>query len=189
MLLGMAMYKNGFLSGEWSYKAYALTAVIGLGIAWPLVFEGCLHAWRSHFDQFVTTEWLTLPYEFGRLGGALGNAAVVLMIFKAGRMRWASNALAAVGQMALSNYLLTSLICKTVFVWSSLRWIGRLEYYQLYYVLAGVWAVNLIWSSIWLRYFRFGPVEWLWRSLTYWQRQPMLLRPKESGPAPVPAIA
>lgn len=177
MLLGMAMYKNGFLGAEWSFKAYALTAVIGLLIAWPLVFEGCLHAWRSNFDQITTTAWLTVPYEIGRVSGALGNAAIVLLIFKAGLLRWVTKALAAVGQMALSNYLLTSTLCKLVFVWlPHPRWFGRLEYYQLYFVLAGVWTVNLVWSSIWLRYFRFGPVEWLWRSLTYWKRQPMLLR-------------
>ena len=84
--------------------------------------------------------------------------------------------------MALSNYLLTSTSCKILFVWlPHPRWFGRLEYYQLYFVLAGVWAVNLVWSSIWLRYFRFGPVEWLWRSLTYWKRQPMLLRARPAS--------
>ena len=190
MLLGMGMYKNGFLSGEWSDKAYARTAVVGLGIAWPLVFEGCLHAWRSHFDQFVTSAWLHLPYEVGRVGGALGNAAIMLMIFKAGRMRWMTTALAAVGQMALSNYLLTSLLCKFFFVWlPHPRWFGQLEYFQLYFVLAGVWAVNLVWSSIWLRYFRFGPVEWLWRSLTYWKRQPMLLYQEANGTRTLAAAA
>ena len=190
MLMGMAMYKNGFLSGEWSYKAYALTAVIGLGIAWPLVFEGCLHAWRSHFDQFVTVPWLNIPYEIGRVCGALGNAAIVLIIFKAGLLRWMTKALAAVGQMALSNYLLTSTSCKFLFVWlPHPRWFGQLEYYQLYYVLAGVWVVNLVWSSIWLRYFRFGPVEWVWRSLTYWKRQPMLLRSQIKQPEQLAAAA
>jgi uncharacterized protein len=190
MLLGMAMYKNGFLSGQWSYKAYALTAAIGLGIAWPLVFEGCLHAWRSHFDQIATTVWLTVPYELGRVGGALGNAAILLMIFKAGRLRWATKTLAAVGQMALSNYLLTSALCKILFVWAPHpRWFGQLEYYQLYYVLAGIWAVNLVWSSIWLKYFRFGPVEWVWRSLTYWKRQPMLLGMRPAASEAVAAAA
>jgi uncharacterized protein len=184
----MAMYKNGFLSGEWSFKAYGLTALIGLGIAWPLVFEGCLHAWRSHFDQITTTAWLTVPYEIGRVSGALGNAAIVLIVFKAGLLRWMTKAFAAVGQMALSNYLLTSTTCKLLFVWLPRpRWFGQLEYYQLYYVLAGVWAVNLVWSPIWLRYFRFGPVEWLWRSLTYWKQQPMLLRANAKPAVTVPA--
>ena len=50
---------------------------------------------------------------------------------------------------------------------------GKLQFYQLFYVVAGVWAVNLIASPVWLKYFRFGPVEWVWRSLTYWKMQPM----------------
>jgi uncharacterized protein len=49
---------------------------------------------------------------------------------------------------------------------------GKLQYYQLFYVVAGVWLVQIIWSHTWLSYFRFGPLEWLWRSLTYWKRQP-----------------
>jgi uncharacterized protein len=81
--------------------------------------------------------------------------------------------LACVGQMALSNYLLTSFCMKMLFVWSPLHWYGYMEYYKLYYVVAAMWLVNLVWSSVWLRFFRFGPVEWLWRSLSYWTIQPM----------------
>jgi uncharacterized protein len=95
---------------------------------------------------------------------------------KRGAWRWVTRRVAAVGQMALSNYLLTSITCKMLFVWSPLHWYGRLEYYQLYFVVAGMWVVNLVWSWLWLRYFEFGPVEWVWRSLTYWERQPMRLR-------------
>ena len=50
-----------------------------------------------------------------------------------------------------------------------------LEYYQNVYVILAVWTVNLVLSSIWLWYFQFGPVEWMWRSLTYWKLQPMRL--------------
>jgi uncharacterized protein len=60
--------------------------------------------------------------------------------------------------------------------WRPLHWFGYLDYYKLYYCVAAMWAVNLIFSTLWLRYFRFGPLEWLWRSLTYWKRQPMLLQ-------------
>jgi uncharacterized protein len=49
------------------------------------------------------------------------------------------------------------------------------EYYKLYYAVAAMWAVNLVFSTLWLKAFRFGPVEWCWRSLTYWKRQPMRL--------------
>jgi uncharacterized protein len=53
---------------------------------------------------------------------------------------------------------------------------GALEYYQLLYVVFAVWAVNLAVSPLWLRAFEFGPVEWMWRSLTYWKPQPMRIR-------------
>ena len=107
--------------------------------------------------------------------GTLGTAALVLLVVKSGAMGWLTRRIAAVGQMALSNYLLTSTCCQILFVWSPLKWYSRLEYYQLYFVVLGVWAVNLTWSTLWLRYFQYGPMEWAWRSLTYWRRQPLRL--------------
>ena len=102
----------------------------------------------------------------------LANAAVLLMIVKVGALRWITKPLAAVGQTALSNYLGTSVICTLIFNGYGLKQFGQLQLYQLFYVVALVWAFNLIASPIWLKYFRFGPVEWLWRSLTYWKLQP-----------------
>ncbi len=176
MLLGMGLYRNGFLTGKLRTRTYVWAAVIGLGVSWPLIFAGCWHAWKSGFDIFTTMWWLMVPYDVGRITGVLGNAAVVLLVLKSGALKFLTRRLAAVGQMALSNYLLTSTSCKLLFCWTPLHWYGHLEYYKLYYVMAGVWAVNLTWSLIWLKYFQFGPAEWVWRSLTYWKRQPMRIR-------------
>ncbi|WP_161571005.1 DUF418 domain-containing protein [Granulicella sibirica] len=175
MLLGMGMFRNGFLTAKLKTKTYVTFAVVGLGIAWPLVFAGCWIAWKSHFDLFETEYGLFLPYDIGRAGGTLGTAALVLLVVKSGAMGWLTRRIAAVGQMALSNYLLTSTCCQILFVWSPLKWYSRLEYYQLYFVVLGVWALNLTWSTLWLQYFQYGPMEWAWRSLTYWRRQPMRL--------------
>jgi uncharacterized protein len=82
-------------------------------------------------------------------------------------------ALANVGQMAFSNYLLQSIICTLFFYGYGFGYYNKLKFHQLYYVVGSVWLFQLIASSIWLRYFRFGPFEWLWRSLTYWKKQPM----------------
>jgi uncharacterized protein len=62
-----------------------------------------------------------------------------------------------------------------VFVFTGLGFslYGALERYQLYYVVGGIWLFQLIVSPIWLKHYRFGPLEWMWRSLTYWQRQPL----------------
>ena len=173
MLLGMALYKNGFLPGKLSTKVYVWSAVIGLGIAWPLISVGCYEAWKSHFDSVKTSFWLNAPYTIGRVSGAIGNAAVILLLLRAGLMKWLMKAVSNVGQMALSNYLLTSFSMRMLFVWSPLKWYGYMEYYKLYWVVLCVWIVNMVWSTVWLKYFEFGPMEWVWRSLTYWKRQPM----------------
>jgi uncharacterized protein len=173
MLLGMGLFRLGFFSLKLSTRTYALTAAIGLGIAWPLTFWGCWHAWRSGFDMFSTGLALNVPYDLTRVTGALGNAAVLLLLMRAGVFKWVLARVAAVGQMALSNYILTSLTMKTIFVWGAWHWYGYVEYYKLYYAVAAMWAVNLIFSTLWLKKFQFGPIEWCWRTLTYWKRQPM----------------
>jgi uncharacterized protein len=175
MLLGMALFKNGFLTGKLTTRTYVLFAVIGLGIGWSLTFLGAWEAWKSGFDEVKTYLWMQAPYDIGRVGGALGNAAVIILLLRAGAFGWIFGRIAKVGQMALSNYLLTSITMQTIFVWAYPHWYGYLDYYKLYYCVAAMWTANLVISSIWLHYFRFGPFEWCWRSLTYWKRQPMLL--------------
>lgn len=183
MLIGMGLLRNGFLSARLSARNYGIIAVIGLVVAWPVIFTGCWRAYRSGFDMFTTTRWILFTYDLGRIGGALGNAALLLLLIKKGALRWLMARFAAVGQMALTNYLLTSITMKLLFVWSPLHWYGYLEYYKLYLVVACMWAVNLTLSTVWLQHFRFGPVEWAWRSLTYWQKQPMRLHEPVAQPA------
>ncbi|MEI9912739.1 MAG: DUF418 domain-containing protein [Bacteroidota bacterium] len=74
------------------------------------------------------------------------------------------------------NYLVQSIICTWFFFGYGFDNYNRLRFHQLYYVVFAVWILQLIYSSIWLRYFRFGPFEWLWRSLTYWKKQPMKIK-------------
>lgn len=176
MLLGMALYKNGFLAGRLSMKTYAWTAVIGLAVGWSVTGFGAWKAWAGHFDMFKTLVWMQAPYDIGRISGALGNAALLLMLVKAGALKWVMQRIASVGQMALSNYLLTSITMMTIYVWGPWHWYGYVEYYKIYYAVAGMWLLNMTFSSMWLRYFEFGPVEWVWRSLTYWKRQSMRIR-------------
>jgi uncharacterized protein len=82
--------------------------------------------------------------------------------------------------MAITNYLMHSAICLVLFI--LMGWYGQLERHQLYYVVFAIWGFQLVFSPLWLRYFKFGPVEWLWRSLTYAKLQPMRRAPK---PQPV----
>ena len=75
--------------------------------------------------------------------------------------------------MALTNYIGQTVMGTLVFYGYGLGLYGHLQRYQLYFVVLGIWLVQLTVSPIWLQRFRFGPLEWLWRSLTYKTRQPM----------------
>jgi uncharacterized protein len=83
---------------------------------------------------------------------------------------WLRRSVAAVGQMALTNYLTHSLVCLILFTGFGLY--GQLARHQLYYIVLTICTVQLVISPIWLRHYRFGPAEWLWRSLTYMRKQP-----------------
>jgi uncharacterized protein len=177
MLIGMALFRLGFLTGEVSMATYVWTAVIGFGISLPLSVLGVARTYANdHYFFLNALEWLYFPYDVTRLSGMVAMVAAVMIVIKLGLFKRAQRLLAAVGQTALSNYLMTSLLCQFIFLWGPWKLFGTLQYYQQMYVVFGVWAVNLTLSSLWLRYFQFGPVEWVWRSLTYGKRQPMLIR-------------
>ncbi len=176
MMIGMGLLKTGFLTAESSYATYIWTATIGTLLSVPLCIFCMLKAYASGFFFLDVDRWLYVPYYIPREAGAFAIVAIVMIAVKSGVLRPVQRALAAVGQTALSNYLLTTVICQFIFLWGPWKLYGKLEYYQLLYVMFFVWAVNLIVSPIWLRIFQFGPVEWLWRSLTYVKLQPMLKR-------------
>jgi len=173
MLIGMGLLRAGFLSGQLSSKTYGLIALAGYGIGLPLGFLMAWIPWRSGFDPITCYKWFFLPYDFQRLCVALAHASVLLLLVRAGAVPWLMKRLGAVGQTALSNYLGTTVICVTLFDGFGFKLFGKLHLSQLMVVVLAVWCVNFIVSPIWLKYFRFGPVEWLWRSLTYWQLEPM----------------
>lgn len=176
MFLGMALLKTGVLTGERSFGFYIKLALIS-GIA-GLAINGVTMwlQWTHDFDA-VQGSLDFSAYELGRVPMALCYVAVLVLIVKAGKMLWLTKRLAAVGQMALSNYISHSLICSTIFYGGyGFGLFGKLERWQLYVIVAAIWAFNLIWSPIWLRHFQFGPLEWCWRSLTYWKKQPMRIR-------------
>ncbi len=174
LIAGMGLLKSGFLTGRLSTASYVRIAVAGYAIAVPIVLVGLLQSSHYGFSSSVTTVWMMLPYECQTIAAALSHASVIVLIVKHDRVRPIQRGLAAVGQMALTNYVLTSVVCQVLFVWFGLLPYGGLEHYQLLLVAFGVWAVNIVVSLLWLRVFAFGPLEWLWRSLTYGKAQPFL---------------
>ena len=180
MLLGMAFYKSGILSAEKSAGFYARLAAAGYLLGVPLLAYLTKLAVDSRWDP-LAGNWLFLSYEYGRLAVGLGHLGLVLLVYKLGWLRPLTFLLSKVGQMALTNYLLTSVLMTLFFNGYGLGKFGALERYQLLYVVFAMWSINLILSPLWLRYFRFGPVEWAWRSLAYWKKQPMRFRIATSG--------
>ena len=188
MFIGMGLFKLGVFSAARSYRFYAWIAVIGLLIGLPLNSYTAWLALKTNFDR-VTFAFTHIAYDIERLPVALADMALLMILCKAGALRWLTSRLAAIGQMALSNYILHSVVCTSVFTGCGFGLYGRLERYQLYYVVAGCWAISLAVSPIWLRHFRFGPLEWCWRSLTYWKRQPMRVRRPSAAPTVAEAVA
>jgi uncharacterized protein len=175
MFIGMGLFKLGVFSAKRSYRCYAWIAAAGLAIGLPLNSYIAWLALKTNFDR-VTFAFTHIAYDIERLPVALGEMALLMILCKAGALGSMSSRLAAIGRMALSNYILHSVVCTFLFTGYGFGLYGRLERYQLYYAVAGCWALSLAGSPIWLRHFRFGPLEWCWRSLTYWKRQPMRVR-------------
>lgn len=182
MLLGMAFYKNGALSGGKSPLYYALGALFGYAAGVPVLAYVVKLVVDSGWDPWLSP-LLYATYEYGRLTVGLGHLFLLLLIFRLGWLKPLTWVLSRVGQMAFSNYILTSILVTLFFNGYGLGNFAKLERHQLLFVVAGMWSINLLLSPLWLRYFRFGPLEWAWRSLTYWKRQPFRRPPLESGPA------
>jgi uncharacterized protein len=182
MLIGMALYRRRVLQGERPVGFYVRLAAIGYGVGIPVnaLSAYLMYAWN--FD-FVANQFANIPMQLGRVATVLGHLSVILIALKRGWLTTLADRLAAVGQMAFSNYIAHSVICSLIFYRPGLALIGQLQRHQLYYVVFGIWIFNLLWSRWWLSRFRFGPLEWCWRSLTYWRRQPM--RREQPVPAAV----
>ena len=174
MLLGMALMKWGFFDATRSFRFYSGLMLLGFGIGLPLNSWETLTFVNSGFEPYWAAA--TRPtYDIGRLSLAMGYIGLVMVICKSGALSTVRSALAAVGQMALTNYLSQSIICGFVFLGFGLGLAGELERYEIYYVVFAVWIFQLSFSVYWLKRYRFGPAEWLWRSLTYKSKQPLRL--------------
>jgi uncharacterized protein len=176
MLIGMGFFKAGVVSAVRSRAFYVRMGVFGFGIGALLNAFGIWRSFATGWDllDFVLIS-LQLHY-WGNLFVALGWTALVMLLCQRG---WSLRSLTAVGRMALTNYLLQSVICTTIFYGHGLGLFGRVDRAGQLAILIGVWAFQLLASRAWLGYFAVGPVEWLTRWLVF-GRRPTFLR---SSPA------
>jgi uncharacterized protein len=173
MLLGMAFVKMGVFSASRSKMFYLILCVIGYGAGLPVAYLSARGAIASDFS-FVESFMIRGPLNlFGGPLVALGHVGMIMLVCRSGILSGLRRRLADAGRMALSNYIGQTLICTTIFYGYGLGLYASFDRSALMLFVAGVWAVELIVSPLWLGRFRFGPLEWLWRTLTYGKRQPM----------------
>tara|TARA_R110002073_G_scaffold163243_3_gene319284 strand:+ start:1737 stop:2924 length:1188 start_codon:yes stop_codon:yes gene_type:complete len=174
MLVGMALFKNGFLSASLKFPTYFAIGVPSLLFGLALSAWSSEHALATNFA--LETAWQTTGSNYvGSLFVALGYAAAIMVICKSGWLGWLVHVFAATGRMAFTNYLTQTLIMTFIFVGApGLGLFGTVERIDQAKLVLLVWALQLIWSPLWLHRFRFGPFEWAWRSLTYGRLQPLL---------------
>lgn len=166
MLLGMALLKMGVLTGAAPRRAYAWMAVVGYTLGLTVnAFETVSYE-RSGFSVDVLMRSY-LTYDLGRLPMTLGHVGAIMLIHRYGVLVKTQQVFAAVGRMALTNYLAQSVICMFLFTGAGLALYGQLERHELYYIVLAIWLAQLLWSPLWLSRFQFGPAEWVWRKMTY----------------------
>jgi uncharacterized protein len=181
MLVGMGLMKLGVFSAQRSRRFYWWMVGLGYGIGLPLMVFDAIELIQHEFSFDYHIHGGVLYNVFGSIVVALGHVGVLMLIVRSGAIPWLTRRLAAVGRMALTNYLTHSIVCTTLFYGYGFNLFGQISRTGLVAIVLAIWIFQLIVSPIWLKYFRFGPAEWLWRSLTYWRIQPIRISLADAG--------
>ena len=176
MLIGMALMKSGVLTCERSANFYRKLMLGGYIVGLPLTVYSGLDLFAHEFEPIYVLRFGGFANAIGSIVVALGHIGMVMLIVKTGYLQSLMQRFAAAGRMALTNYLMHSVILTTVFYGYGLGLYGQIpRFTQMGFVVAVI-GLQLLLSPWWLARYRFGPVEWLWRSITYWRIQPMRQR-------------
>ncbi|MFQ5654088.1 MAG: DUF418 domain-containing protein [Planctomycetota bacterium] len=176
MLLGMALFKSGVFSAARSRGFYVALVLIGFAAGLPLAAYGIYNYQACNWDMAQSMGPGSLYNYFGSLLVAFGWIGLVMLLCRSDRLKALRGRLAAVGRMAFTNYIMHSVILTTLFYGHGFGLFGRVDRPGQLGIVLAVFALQLWYSQPWLERFRFGPLEWLWRSLTYWRRQAFLRR-------------
>jgi uncharacterized protein len=183
MLIGMGLMKTGVFTGRRSRSFYRNWVVAGFGIGLPVIAFG-IWLWNRHDFDFTYNFMVGGQFNyFVSVLVCMGYVGVVMPVCQWGGLAGLRARLAAVGRMALTNYLMQSIIGILIFNGYGLGLFGQVERFHLWWFILGIWIVQLVYSPRWLRRFQFGPAEWLWRSLTYQERQSMRIAGHGTPPA------
>lgn len=167
MLMGMALFKWGFLSGNAPNWIYGVLVAIGLGAL-------ALVAYQARINLAAGFEFIHMQSRGSLVNPALSilitllYASLLILCVKTGVLRFLTAALAPVGQMAFTNYIAQSVIMTVIFYGGrGFGLYGEISRDALLAIVVGIWVLQLIWSPLWLSRFNMGPLEWVWRRLSY----------------------
>ena len=173
MMIGMGLMKTGLFAAERSMRFYTTLAAVGYIVGLPITYLGMTKLLAHTFQPvYAFTVGMQFDY-FSSVLVSLAHISVIMIICKSGVLEALRKGLAAVGRTALSNYLLHSIVLTTIFYGYGFGLFGDFTRIQLAGFVVAMWAVNIALSVWWTSRFRFGPAEWLWRSLTYGKLPPM----------------
>jgi uncharacterized protein len=173
MMTGMGLFKSGFLAGRSPVWVYGLFIAAGAGSTW-LIWQEAASVIAGGFPivETLTKPWNTFLAPFV----SLAYASLLILLARFG-LKLILTPLACAGRMAFTNYLTQTLIMTTIFYGGrGLGWYGQIGWPEMWMVIGGIWAAQLIWSPLWLSVFSMGPLEWGWRCLTYKRMVPLLKR-------------
>ncbi|MDE0892740.1 MAG: DUF418 domain-containing protein, partial [Planctomycetota bacterium] len=169
LFLGAALFKLGFFEerrATWHKRAALLGLTLGLGIE-------ALTTWAAWEElPGITSRLLASLHELSSLGLALGYMGGIALLVHSNTLSWLTRGVSAVGRASLSNYILQSVVANLLFTFIGLAWFGERTRWELVGIVCVTYTAQIVISVIWLRFFRMGPLEWIWRSLTYLRRQP-----------------
>ncbi len=175
MMIGMGLYKNGFILGQESPATYRKIGWTMMAVSLPVFVALTVIAYNQQFNTLwmlnITQAWTVLP----RLMMIIGYAALLILVVQRFRNSSVIQRVAAAGRAAFSNYLGTSIVMTFIFYGWGLGYFEHFGRFELQLFVIGAWVLMLLWSQPWLTRFRYGPLEWLWRSLARGQPQPMRL--------------
>jgi uncharacterized protein len=177
MMIGMGLMKLGVFAAERSRKTYLTMMGLGYGIGLPVLLFDAIHESMNGFflgqQPWHALEGWPMLTVYGSLPVVFGHIGLVMLLWQSNTLSWLTPRLGAAGRMALSCYLFDSIACSTFFYGYGLDFYGSLHRPLLYAIVITIWTAQLLVCPLWLEHFRYGPAEWLWRSLTYWKLQPM----------------
>jgi uncharacterized protein len=169
MLLGIAFFKLKLLSAVKSYRFYGLMMGVGYSIGLSVNYYEVQMIIDNNFSLLSFSK-SNITYDLGRVAVAMGHIGTIMLLCKLPVLALFKKALGAVGKMALTNYVMHSVFAMFLFTGAGFGLFGEFSRHELLYIVFSIWIFQLIVSPIWLKYHNFGPLEWLWRNLSYQKR-------------------